>query len=62
MQVAYIAAVVSQDAVYFDKHGCGEISARATKDIAVIRKGYGEHLGWLVWCGLYIIIVSPESS
>ena len=62
IQMSYIRAVLSQDAAYFDKHGSGEISARGAKDMDIISKGYGEHLGWLMWFGGYMVGVSTERA
>lgn len=60
--MAYIRAILSQDAAYFDKHGSGEITARGAKDMDIISKGYGEHLGWVMWFGGYLVGVSTGSD
>ena len=61
IQLAYIRAILAQDAAYFDKHGSGEIAARGAKDMDIISKGYGEHLGWVMWFGGYLVGVSTGS-
>jgi ABC-type multidrug transport system fused ATPase/permease subunit len=58
MQIAYVSSVISQDAIYFDKYGSGEIATRATTDLDTIDKGYGQHLGWLIWLACYVVAVS----
>ncbi|SJX62150.1 related to multidrug resistance protein 1 [Sporisorium reilianum f. sp. reilianum] len=46
---SYIASVLAQDASHFDLHGAGEIANRASKDISVIRAGFGEKVAYLTW-------------
>ncbi len=51
----YVASVLAQDASHFDLHGAGEIANRASKDISVIRAGFGEKLAYFSWSGATII-------
>lgn len=51
-----------QDAAFFEKTGPGEISTRASKDIAAIRTAFGEKLGYLIWSLATIIAVSLVTS
>ena len=53
---SYIASVLAQDASHFDLHGAGEIANRASKDIAVIRAGFGEKLAYFCWSGATLIV------
>ncbi|TKY86344.1 hypothetical protein EX895_004493 [Sporisorium graminicola] len=46
---SYVASVLAQDASHFDLHGAGEIANRASKDISVIRAGFGEKAAYLTW-------------
>ncbi|EST08563.1 ABC transporter-like protein [Kalmanozyma brasiliensis GHG001] len=52
----YVASVLAQDASHFDLHGAGEIANRASKDISVIRAGFGEKLAYFSWSGATLII------
>ena len=45
----YIASVLAQDASHFDLHGAGEIANRASKDISLIRAGFGEKVAYVTW-------------
>lgn len=56
----YIAAVLSQDASYFDEHGAGEVATHAGKEVNAIRTSLGEKLGMtlftmtILFCSLII--------
>ncbi len=52
----YVASVLAQDASHFDLHGAGEIANRASKDIAVIRAGFGEKLAYASWSGATLVV------
>ncbi|GAC95710.1 multidrug resistance protein 1, 2, 3 [Pseudozyma hubeiensis SY62] len=52
----YVASVLAQDASHFDLHGAGEIANRASKDISVIRAGFGEKLGYFCWSGATLLV------
>lgn len=52
----YIASVLAQDASHFDLHGAGEIANRASKDISVIRAGFGEKLAYFSWSGATLVV------
>ena len=45
----YVQSVVTQDQTFFDKHGPGEISGRASKDIDSIRTAYGDKMGFIIY-------------
>ena len=45
----YVQSVVTQDQPFFDKHGPGEISGRAIKDIDSIRTAYGDKMGFILF-------------
>ncbi|ORY78571.1 P-loop containing nucleoside triphosphate hydrolase protein [Protomyces lactucae-debilis] len=53
---AYLEAVLSQDIVFFDKVGAGEVASRTTKDIAAIQAGIGEKVSFLVWSFATLLI------
>lgn len=52
----YIASVLAQDASHFDLHGAGEIANRASKDISVIRAGFGEKIAYATWSSATVIV------
>ncbi|KAJ1020783.1 hypothetical protein NDA16_004173 [Ustilago loliicola] len=52
----YVASVLAQDASHFDLHGAGEIANRASKDISVIRAGFGEKVAYATWSGATILV------
>ncbi|SPO26188.1 related to multidrug resistance protein 1 [Ustilago trichophora] len=52
----YVASVLAQDASHFDLHGAGEIANRASKDISVIRAGFGEKLAYFSWSGATLVV------
>lgn len=56
MRHTYIASVLAQDASHFDLHGAGEIANRASKDISVIRAGFGEKLAYFSWSGSTLLV------
>lgn len=56
MRHSYIASVLAQDASHFDLHGAGEIANRASKDISVIRAGFGEKLAYFCWSGATLLV------
>jgi ATP-binding cassette subfamily B (MDR/TAP) protein 1 len=47
---AYMESILKQDIVLFDTEGAGEVTGRTTKDIATIRAGIGQKLGFTIWC------------
>nr|CDI57199.1 related to multidrug resistance protein 1 [Melanopsichium pennsylvanicum 4] len=53
---SYIASVLAQDISHFDLHGAGEIANRASKDISVIRAGFGEKLAYFCWSGATLLV------
>lgn len=55
---SYVASVLAQDASHFDLHGAGEIANRASKDISVIRAGFGEKLGYFCWSGATLLVAA----
>ncbi|PWN47942.1 P-loop containing nucleoside triphosphate hydrolase protein [Violaceomyces palustris] len=55
MRKVYIYSTLSQDTSYFDSHGAGEISTRASKDIETVRTSFGEKLGYVVWAGSTVV-------
>ena len=58
LRQAYVAAVIVQDAAFFEKTGPGEISTRVSKDMTAIRTAFGEKLGYLIWSLSTVIAVS----
>ena len=53
---SYVASVLAQDASHFDLHGAGEIANRASKDVSVIRAGFGEKLAYASWSAATLVV------
>lgn len=49
MRYAYLAAVLSQPATYFETVGSGEVASRMSRDIVLVSTGVGEKLGFAFW-------------
>lgn len=49
MRYAYLAAVLSQPATYFETVGPGEVASRMSKDLGAVSTGIGEKLGFASW-------------
>lgn len=49
MRYAYLAAILSQPATYFETVGGGEVASRMSRDIALVSTGVGEKLGFAAW-------------
>lgn len=62
LRYAYVASVMAQDPAFFENIGPGEVSTRATKDIALIRTAFGERLGYLLWSLSTVVAVSMLAS
>lgn len=55
MRRAYVSAVLSKDASFFDKHGAGEVATYAGKEMDTIRAGLGDKLGFAVWTSTIVV-------
>lgn len=62
LRYAYVASVISQDATFSESVGSGEVSTRATKDIALVSTAFGERLGYLLWSLSTVIAVRISCS
>jgi hypothetical protein len=49
MRYAYLSAVLSQPATYFETVGSGEVASRMSRDIVLVSTGVGEKLGFACW-------------
>ena len=49
MRRAYLAAILAQDATYFEQIGPGEVASRLNRDLEMVRMGCGEKLGFILW-------------
>lgn len=54
--------MLSQDQAFFDRIGSGEIVTKVSRDMDTVRTGFGDRLGYLIWCFAAIITVSAGSS
>lgn len=60
MRRAYLAAILAQDATYFEAIGPGEVAARLSRDLEMVKMGCGEKLGFILWsvggliCGITV--------